>query len=51
MDALTTERSFKLQATWVIGILALFFTCYLWVFLYNQALADVRSTAAGIDCL
>ena len=46
MDDPTTERSFDLQATWVIDALGLFFECS-----YNQALADVCSTGAGIKCL
>ena len=45
----STERSFNSHATWVID----------WLFcwhvihgcLYNQALADVRSTGSGITCL
>ena len=42
MDDLTTERSFDSQAMCVIDVLG----C-----LYNQALADVRSTGAGTKCL
>ena len=37
IDDLETERSFDLEATWVIDVLGLFLTCYLWC-LYNQAL-------------
>ena len=51
MDDLTTERSFGSQATWLTDVLGLFFNIlYVGVF-YNQALADVRSTDAGIKCL
>ena len=32
MDDLTNECSFDPQATWVIDVLGLFLTCYLWVF-------------------
>ena len=32
MDCLTTECSFDSQATWVIAVLGLFLTCYVWVF-------------------
>ena len=48
MDDLKTERTFDSQSTWVIDVLGLFFIhgC-----LYNQALADVRSTCARIKCL
>ena len=48
MDDLTTENSFNSQATWVIMSLIYLLDpgC-----LYNQALADVRSTGAGIRCV
>ena len=50
MGELTLGRNFDSQATWVIDVLG-FFSCYPWVCLHNQALADVRSTGAGIKCL
>ena len=48
IDDLTTERSFDSQATWVIDELFLFYLHAIHGRLYNQALADVRSTGAGI---
>ena len=48
---LTTERSFDSQATWVIDVLGISIWHVIHGFLYNQALADVRSTGAGIKCL
>ena len=47
MEDLTTERSCVSQATCVIDVLGLFFDV-IHEFLDNQALADVRSTGAGI---
>ena len=49
MDNLTTECSFDSQAMWVIDLLGLIFLLF-WC-LYDQALADIRSTGAGIKCL
>ena len=51
MGDLTTKRNFDLQATWVIGVLGLCFRHVIHGYLYNQALADVWSTGAGIKCL
>ena len=34
MDNLTTDRSFYLQATWIIDVLSFFLTCYPWVFVH-----------------
>ena len=49
---LTTERSFVSQATsWVTDVLTLFFKHIIHWCLYNLALADVRSTGAGIKCV
>ena len=48
MDDLTTERRFDSQATWVIDVLGLSFGHVIHGCFYNQALADVRSTGAGI---
>ena len=49
MDKITTERtcSFELQATsiWVINVLGLLFGHVIHGRLYNQALADVPSSA------
>ena len=45
------ERAFDSQATWVMGVIGLFFGVLSFAFSYNQALADVRSTGAGIECL
>ena len=49
---LVTDRGFDSQATWFIDVLGLFI---FWPVsdgcLYNQALADVRSTGANIRCL
>ena len=45
MDDLTTERSFDLQATWVINVLGLFFEV-IHGCLYNQALPDVGLSGA-----
>ena len=50
MDDLTTARSFDSQALSVIDIFSFFGHVSDWCF-YNQALADVRSTGAGIKCL
>ena len=47
----TTERSFDSQAIWAIEVLGLFSWHVINGCLYNQALADVRSTGAGIKCL
>ena len=49
MDTLITERSIDLQATWAIAWLIFLHVIY--GCLYNQALADVRSTRARIKCL
>ena len=49
MNKLKTEQSFDSQATRVIGVHGPLLTYYPWVF-YHQALADVRSTAAGTEC-
>ena len=51
MDDLPAGRSFDSEATRVIGVLDLFFFDKLSMFLYNQALADVRTTGTGIKCL
>ena len=54
MDDPTTERGFDSQFAWVIDVLGLFVTCDICVIhgcFCNQALADVRSTDAGIKCL
>ena len=50
MDDLTNERSFGSKAARAIDVLVFFLTCYPLGF-HNQALADVRSTDAGIKCL
>ena len=42
------ERSFDSQATWLIDELSLFFRHVVHGCLYNQTLADIRSTGAGI---
>ena len=47
MDAITTESSFDLQATWVVDVLGLSFLHVICGCLYNQALADVQSSGAG----
>ena len=47
MDDLTAKRSLDSKATWVIGLLGLFLTCYPWVFVQPDTIADVRSTGAG----
>ena len=49
MDDLTTERSYDVQAMWIIDVLG-FFIHFIHRRVYNQALADVRSTGAGIKC-
>ena len=51
MDEFTTERGFDSKATWVIDVLGLFSWHVNHGCLYNQALADVQSTGAGIKCL
>ena len=43
--------SFDSNATWVIDVFGLYFWHDIHGCLYNQALADVRSTGAGIECL
>ena len=48
MDDLTTERSFDSQATWVIDVLGFPFGHLIHNYLYNRALADVRSPGAEI---
>ena len=48
---LTTRYIFDSQATWVTGVLGLFSECVIHGYLYNQALADVRSTGVGTGCL
>ena len=48
---LTSESSFDSQATCVIGVLGLFFLHVIHGCLYNQALAEFRSTGAGTKCL
>ena len=50
VPGLTTERSFVSQATWVIDVLGLFFCHDINGCLYDQALAGVRLTGAGIRC-
>ena len=50
MDDLTTEHSFDLQATWAIGVLGIFVANVIHWCLYNQAMTDVRSTGAGVNC-
>ena len=48
---ITAGLSFDTQHTWDIGVIGLFLDIQTpWVF-YNQAMADVRSTCAGIECL
>ena len=49
MDYLTTKHSFDSQATWVIDMFGLLFCHLMFGCVYNQALADVRSTGAGIE--
>ena len=51
VPALTTQCSFDLQAMWVIDGPGVFTLHIINVCLYNQALADVRSTGAGINYL
>ena len=41
IDDLTIERTFDLQATWVIYVLGILFLLAMHGCLYNQALADV----------
>ena len=48
IDDLTTEGSFNLQAMRVIDVHGLFFLHLNHGCLYNQALADVPATGAGI---
>ena len=45
----SSQRSFDSQATWVIGVLGLFWHIINGC-LYNQTLADARSTGAAIKC-
>ena len=47
MDNLIAERNFDSQATWVIDVLGLFVDV-IHGYLYKEALADSRSTDAGI---
>ena len=47
----TTKGSFDSKATWAIEMLNLFSWHVIYGCLYNQSLADVRSTGAGIKCL
>ena len=47
----TTERSFVLQAMWVIYVLGFNFDMLSTNVCYDQALEEVRSTGAGIKCL
>ena len=47
----TTERNFDSQATWVIDVVIVFHCNVIHGCLYNQAMADIRSTGAGIKCL
>ena len=51
MDDFITERSFDPEATCVIYVFGSFLDILAWLFLYNQALADVRSTGAEIRWL
>ena len=51
MDDLTTERSFDLQATWVIDVFGLCLWHVIHSSLYNQSLTDVLWTGTGIKCL
>ena len=48
MDDLTTDLIRKQRVS--LMSLGFVLNCYLWM-LYNQALADVPSTGAGIKCL
>ena len=50
MHDLTIERSFELQGTWVIDVIGLLFDVINGC-LYNQAMADVRSTGSRIEYL
>ena len=50
-DDLTTGLSFDSKATWVTDVLSMLFWHVIHGCLYNQALADIRSTGAGIKCL
>ena len=50
MNALMTSQLNVIYLAWVIGVLGSFVTCNPWC-LYNQALANVRSTGAGIKYL
>ena len=45
------ERSFELQARWVINVFGLFHWHVIYGCLYTQAPADFWSTGAGIKCL
>ena len=47
----TTDRSYDSQATSFIDVFGLFLDMLYMGVLYNQALADVRSTVAGIKYL
>ena len=51
MDDITSVRSFDTLAEWVIDVLALFFGHVIHMCLFNQALADIQSTGAGVKCL
>ena len=50
MDHLTNKRSFDSQDTWVIDVLG-FQKNVIHGYLYKQALADVRSSGAGLKYL
>ena len=50
VDDLTIEHSFDSQATWVIGVIALFVLPVFHGCKHNPALADAWSTGAGIKC-
>ena len=51
MDYLKTKRNFGLQGTCVIDAHGWYFWHAIHGRLYNQTLADVQSTGAGIKCL
>ena len=48
---LTTERSVDSSSTWVTDVLGISFCHIIHGCLFNQALADFRSTGAGIKCM
>ena len=51
LDNFKTECNFESQATWVIDVVGLFLRHDTDGCLYNQVLADIRSTGAGNKCL